>query len=106
MKTNKLRNFIQEQIDTTESLESRVKNMSISEIASKIFSNWRPTVNYAAKPYLEAMLSLNTLEDKYILDSGASIVAYFMSNAGSYRTPAAKIFKKELNDRLKKYYKR
>jgi hypothetical protein len=74
--------------------------LSISEIAAIIAGNWRP-VNYAAKPYLEAMFSLETVTDKYGVDSGRSIVAYFLSNAGTWKGETAKAIKKELNKRVK-----
>lgn len=73
---------------------------SISEIAAEISKDWKP-VNYAAKPYLDAMYSLNGINDNYIFDSGRSIVAYFLSNASTWRGETAKRIKKELNAMLK-----
>ena len=75
-------------------------------IANEIRKDWKKSVsgtdlNYAAKPYLEAMESLNSINDRYFEDSGKSIVAYFLSNASSYRGPTAKAIKKELNSMLK-----
>ena len=49
----------------------------IYKIASDISKNWRP-VNYAAKPYLEAMFDLNLITDYYMADSAKSIIAYFL----------------------------
>lgn len=74
--------------------------LSISEIAAIIAGNWRP-VNYAAKPYLEAMFSLQTVNDKYGFDSGKSIVLYFLSNAGTWKGETAKAVKAELKKRVK-----
>lgn len=67
----------------------------IATIAREIYKEW-PKVNYAAKPYLEAMLSLNNINDTYYLDSGKSIVLYFLSNASSFRGEKAKALKTEL----------
>ncbi len=76
------------------------------EIAREIRQNWKKSIsgtdlNYAAKPYLEAMETLNSIDDRYIMDSGKSIVAYFLSNASSWRDDKAKAIKKELNSMLK-----
>lgn len=72
----------------------------ISEIAADIRANWK-NVNYAAKPYLDAMSTLDSVEDKYIHDSGKSVVLYFLSNAGSFRGEAAKQLKAELREMVK-----
>ena len=45
-------------------------------IAADIRRHWSP-VNYAAKPYLEGMRSLERISDTYGADSGRSVVAYF-----------------------------
>jgi hypothetical protein len=76
------------------------------EIAREIRQNWKKSVsgtdlNFAAKPYLEAMESLDKITDRYIMDSGESMVAYFLSNASSWRGDKAKEIKKELNAMLK-----
>jgi hypothetical protein len=75
-------------------------------IANEIRTNWKKSVsgtdlNYAAKPYLEAMSSLDNINNNYGCDSGSSIVAYFLSNASSWRGDRAKEIKKELNAMLK-----
>jgi hypothetical protein len=67
----------------------------INEIAADIQAKWRP-VNYAARPYLDAMFSLRTPEDMYGLDSGRSILAYFLSNAAQFKGPDAKVLKNEI----------
>lgn len=73
---------------------------SLSVIANEIRRNWKP-VNYAAKPYLEAMFSLDNISDKYMYDSGKSIVTYFLCNAGSWRGDVARRVKAELKAMLK-----
>jgi hypothetical protein len=71
------------------------------QIASEIRKDWGSKVNYAAKPYLDAMASLDSINDRYIMDSGRSVVAYFLSNASSWRGETAKRIKAELNAMLK-----
>lgn len=69
-------------------------------IAKDIRRNW-PAVNYAAKPYLDAMGDLYDFTDSYGLDSAESIVLYFLSNAQTWRGPDARRIKAELNAMLK-----
>lgn len=76
-------------------------SMHLGEIARDIRRDWGSKVNFAAKPYLEAMQSLDSISDQYGADSGRSIVAYFLSNASSWKGETAKAVKKELNKRLK-----
>lgn len=64
-------------------------------IARDIRQDWK-TVNYAAKPYLEAMQSLSSITDSYGCDNAKSVVLYFLCNAGSWRGPVAKSIKAEL----------
>jgi hypothetical protein len=64
-------------------------------IARDIYQAW-PKVNYAAKPYLEAMRDLSSINDRYGYDDARSIVLYFLSNAASFRGDSAKILKLEL----------
>lgn len=75
----------------------------IYEIAKEIRKDWSKTgkgINYAAKPYLDAMDSLDSITDNYILDSGRSVIAYFLANAGTWRGETAKRVKVELNAML------
>jgi hypothetical protein len=63
--------------------------------------NWSEKAAYAARPYINAMLELGTLEDRYGNDSARHIVLYFLSNAGTWRGETARRIKKELNAMLK-----
>lgn len=77
-------------------------NRSLAEIAGEIERDWGSNkVNYAVKPYLMAMYSLNYITDSYFADSAASVVRYFLSNAMSWRGEKAKAIKAELKDMLK-----
>jgi hypothetical protein len=73
---------------------------SIHAIAVEIEQNWK-NVNYAARPYLDAMHSLKTLDDMYGADSAREVVIYFLSNATSWRGDVARNIKAELNGMLK-----
>jgi len=73
---------------------------SLSEIASEIYRDWKPVSPYA-KPYLKAMQTLDSINDNYLMDSGRSIVAYFLSNASSWKGDKAREIKRELNAMLK-----
>lgn len=68
---------------------------SISTIAREISRDWK-NVNYAAKPYLQAMRSLDSAGDSFGYDSAKSIVGYFLANASGYRGEAAKAHKAAL----------
>lgn len=65
------------------------------QIARDIRKDWK-NVNYAAKPYLDALGSLDQVTDSYYLDSGKSMVLYFLANAGTWRGETAKTIKAEL----------
>ena len=65
------------------------------QIASEIKKDWvKP--NYAAKPYIEAMECLKSVNDKYGWDSGKSIVIYFLCNANTWKGETARRIKAEL----------
>ena len=72
-----------------------MQNRPLYTIAADIRSDWKK-VNYAAVPYLDAMQQLNSIDDKFILDSARSIVRYFLSNARSWRGEKAREIKAEL----------
>ena len=70
------------------------------EIAGEIRKAWTK-VSPCAEPYLEAMQSLNTINDNYYFDSGKSVVLYFLSNASTWRGEDARRIKAELKEMLK-----
>lgn len=70
-------------------------NRPLYEIAREIRRDW-VKVNYAAKPYLEAMSCLDSLRDNYYNDSARSVVLYFLANASTWRGETAKRIKTEL----------
>ena len=72
-----------------------MQNRPLYEIAKEIRKTW-PKVNGAAKPYLDAMGDLNSIDDAYYMDSARSVVLYFLANAGTWRGDDAKRIKAEL----------
>ena len=83
---------MQQQVAT----QTKAPQRKVYEIAQDIRRDWGSKVNFAAKPYLAAMLSLESKKDMYGADSGDSIILYFLSNASAYRGETAKRLKAEL----------
>jgi hypothetical protein len=76
-----------------------MQNRPLSNIAHDIKRDWK-SVNYAAKPYLAAMLQMDKITDNYYYDDGKSIVRYFLANAGQWRGLVAQTIKAELRGML------
>jgi hypothetical protein len=70
------------------------------EIAREIRKDWQK-VYFGAVPYLNAMSTLNKISDDYIMDSGKSIVLYFLANAQTWKGDKAREIKAELNKMCK-----
>jgi hypothetical protein len=70
-------------------------NRPLHVIASEIKKDWQK-VYFGAVPYLDAMRTLTNITDNYGMDTGKSIVLYFLSNATSWRGDKAKAIKIEL----------
>lgn len=73
---------------------------SLRVIASEIRNDWKKVSPYAV-PYLDAMATLDSINDNYYFDSGKSIVMYFLGNASTWRGEKAREIKKELKAMLK-----
>ena len=56
---------------------------------------------FAAAPYLDAMESLDSVEDMFFFDSGYEIVGRFLSNAKTWKGETAKRIKAELRSMIK-----
>ena len=75
----------------------------LNTIAAEILSQWpiekRRTTGFMlfSMPYVEAMLSLQSINDDYGLDPADDIVIRFLSNAASWRGEVARRIKAELN---------
>ena len=65
------------------------------QIADEIRRDWKK-VYFGAVPYLNAMQSLDSIEDNYIMDSGKEIVLRFIGQAGTWRGETARRVKAEL----------
>ena len=76
-----------------------MQNRSLSTIAREIRADWKKPY-FGAVPYLDAMLSLDSIDDEYYYDSAETIVIYFLSNAATYRGETAKRIKLELKSIL------
>ena len=71
------------------------------EIAKEIRSDWGSKIYFGAKPYLGAMLTLNSIDDMYMCDSAKTIVRYFLANANTWRGDVARRVKAELKEMIK-----
>jgi hypothetical protein len=71
----------------------------IQEIADEIRSDWK-TVYFGAVPYLSAMSVLDSIEDDYGMDSGKTVVLYFLANAGTWGGTVARRIKAELKSMI------
>lgn len=73
---------------------------SLGTIASEIYNRWQPMSPHA-RPYVEAMLAMHAVTDQYGADDGKEIVLRFLSNASSWKGPAARRIKLELRAMLR-----
>src|ERR1017187_102250 len=80
-------------------------SLGLEQIASAIRKDW-PTVYFGAVPYLDALGCIVDIKENYGADTGASVVAYFLCNATTWKGNVARAVKAELNARLKAYYKK
>jgi hypothetical protein len=81
-----------------------LRKLTIVEIAEVIVQTW-PKIDSYAIPYLEAMLIIEDIHERYFCDSAYEIVMYFLSNAVTYRGETARLVKAELKLRSKEYEK-
>ena len=70
------------------------------EIAREIRADWK-TPYFGAEPYIIAMSMLRSVDDSDGMDSGKSIVNYFLANAGTWRGEVARRIKSELKTMVK-----
>ena len=73
---------------------------SLSVIANEVWADWSPA-GISAQPYLVAMSQMDSIEEDFYSDSGKSVVAYFLANAGQWRGPVARRVKAELREMVK-----
>jgi hypothetical protein len=73
---------------------------SLSDIAREIRSDWSDPY-FGAVPYLDALSSLDSVNDRYGFDRATDIVRYFLSNATTWRGETARRIKAELKAAIK-----
>ena len=73
---------------------------AIKDIAKEIRSDWKKPY-FGAVPYLEAMETLNSINDDYFFDSGREIVVRFLAFASTWRGETARRIKAELKSMCK-----
>lgn len=74
------------------------------EIAGDIRADYADkgkNVHPYAKPYVDAMAMLTSIDDSYYADSADSVVRYALSNLSTWRGEKAKAIKAELKAMLK-----
>jgi len=77
-----------------------LSTQSIAGLAEIIRGNWKPKVYFGAVPYLDAMRSMQSINDDYGFDPGREVVNYFLANAQTWRGDVARSVKAELNKRV------
>ena len=88
----------------TESEKAELPSRDLAYLANTIISDLKTqgkSIPSAAAPYLLAMRTMGSINENYGADSGASIVAYLLSNLASYKGETAKAIKAELKSRMK-----
>jgi hypothetical protein len=73
---------------------------SINIIARDISNDWAKPY-FGAVPYLDAMHSLSTMQDKFYFDDASDVVRYFLANANTWKGETARAIKAELKAMLK-----
>ena len=69
----------------------------IHTIAREVTDNWS-NVYFGAVPYLQAMHTLDDVDEMYGADTAESIIVYFLANAHTWRGEVARRIKKELKE--------
>ena len=77
-----------------------VKGKTLPELCRIIRRDWK-NVYFGARPYVEALECLDNVNETYIMDSGKTLVLYFLANASTWRGPVAKAVKAELKALIK-----
>jgi hypothetical protein len=71
----------------------------LKEVALEIRKDWKKPY-FGAVPYLDAMLQLDSINDRYFFEDGRTQVIYFLSNAQTWRGERAREIKKYLKSIL------
>lgn len=81
-------------------MNTEITKRPVYKIAEDILNSW-DSPNYAARPYLAAMLTINNEQEKYGHETAKSIILYFLSNATTFKGLKAKELKAELKQLIK-----
>jgi hypothetical protein len=81
-------------------MSASVRTRTLSAIAFEIGRDWKKPY-FGAVPYIDAMGTLDRIEDQYIAEDGGAIVIGFLANANTWRGETAKRVKAELKAMLK-----
>lgn len=84
-------------------MTAEAKTRPLYVIVREIRYDWTNPY-YGAEPYMFAMASMNDIDTPYGLDSGASIVRYFLANARTWRGETARRVKAELRAMIEGRY--
>lgn len=89
---------------TAANAKTDIKSSDLSGLARMIERDLKAQgkqVPVAAKPYLDAMRTMGSINEDYGFDTGRSVVAYLLGNLRGYKGETARAVKAELNRRLK-----
>jgi hypothetical protein len=77
-----------------------LRGLPLSALGDIVAEDW-PKPYFGAVPYIAALRTLASIDDTYGVESGHDIVAYFLSNANTWRGPVAREVKQELRRRCR-----
>lgn len=85
-----------------------MKPKPLNQLAAEILVDWKDNPSMGsyrrfALPYVQAMLSMRTCEDRYGLEWGDMIVARALNALSQWRGATARKVKADLNEHLKVY---
>lgn len=84
-----------------------VQTRPLYEVAAEVRRDWvdpktgKSRVYFGAVPYLDAMATLNSVNDRFYEDPAKDVVVYFLSNATTWRGDTARRVKAELKALVK-----
>lgn len=79
---------------------SATEPRAIYVIAREIRKDWIKPY-FGAVPYIEAMLSIDSIHDKYIAEQASDVVNGFLSNCAQWKGDTARRVKNELKTLVK-----
>ena len=80
-----------------------IQNLNFQALILLMRKDWQATskkgIYFGAVPYIEALCTLDDINQKYGFDDGKGMVLYLLGNATTYRGTQAKAIKAELKRR-------